>query len=112
MEPLDAFSSSDRHGKSRENGTRYDVLTISLNDLLDKYNAPNEIDYLSIDTEGSEYEILSELSFENYKFKVITCEHNNTSNREKIYKLLSANGYKRKYVELITFEDWYVLIDG
>tara|TARA_B100000780_G_C20781390_1_gene310300 strand:+ start:75 stop:314 length:240 start_codon:yes stop_codon:yes gene_type:complete len=71
--------------------------------LLIKYNAPRLIDYLSIDTEDSEFEILKNFDFNNYKFRVITCEHNFNKNREKIYKLLTANGYRRK------FEDWYVL---
>ena len=43
---------------SRTKGIKYEVETISLEDFLEKYNAPNIIDYLSIDTEGSEYEIL------------------------------------------------------
>ena len=34
------------------------VKTITLNDLLIKANSPNFIEYLSLDTEGSEFEIL------------------------------------------------------
>ena len=34
--------------------------TISLNTLLDKYNAPYEIDYISLDVEGSEIYILQD----------------------------------------------------
>jgi len=33
------------------------VLSITLNDLLALYQAPTDINYISIDTEGSEYEI-------------------------------------------------------
>lgn len=56
----------------------YDVQTISLDDLLIKYNVPKIIDYLSIDTEGSEFDILNNFNFKNYQFRVITCEHNFT----------------------------------
>ena len=51
---IDAYSLSDGYGEARNH--TYEVKTISLEDLLDKYNAPATIDYLSIDTEGSEYE--------------------------------------------------------
>ena len=53
------FSDRDHHAEARKNGETYDVKTISLNDLLEKYDAPQTIDYLSIDTEGSEFEILN-----------------------------------------------------
>ena len=36
----------------------------------------------------SEYEILKTFNFDKYKFRVITCEHNFTSTRQKIYNLL------------------------
>jgi hypothetical protein len=85
------------------------VRTISLNDLLQKHNAPAEIDYLSIDTEGSEFEILNAFDFSKHRVKVITCEHNYTEMREKIFKLLTENGYSRIYVEFSGFDDWYVL---
>jgi hypothetical protein len=89
----------------------YQVQTISLNDLLKKYNAPNMIDYLSIDTEGSEFEILNNFNFSEYHFKIITCEHNFNKNREKIHDLLKKNGYQRKYVGFSNFDDWYVRIN-
>ena len=46
------------HSFERQKGIKYKVNTISLEDLLEKYKAPTIIDYMSIDTEGSEYEIL------------------------------------------------------
>jgi FkbM family methyltransferase len=87
----------------------YLIRTISLTDLLRKFQAPSVIDYLSIDTEGSEYEILKSFDFQNYKFQVITCEHNFSQDRNKVYSLLSKNGYKRVYEDLSNFDDWYVL---
>ena len=109
LSTIDKFSSSDQHQNLRKNGKQYKVSTISLKDLLAKYMAPKIIDYLSIDTEGSEYEILKNFDFKSYKFKVITCEHNYNENREKIYNLLSDNGYKRKLTKISKFEDWYIL---
>ena len=99
----------DFHAQRRKQGKRYQVKIISLEDLLGKYDAPSVIDYLSIDTEGSEFEILSSFNFEKYKFKIITCEHNFTSNREKIYSLLTEKGYVRKHTEISKFDDWFVL---
>lgn len=87
----------------------YLVKTISLNDLLDKYQAPDCIDYLSIDTEGSEYEILSALDFSRYSFRVITCEHNYGDMREMIFDLLTKNGYARVCEDISGVDDWYVL---
>ena len=108
LSTVDELSSSDQHKNRRLKGKRYKVNTISLKDLLIKYDAPKLIDYLSIDTEGSEFEILKNFDFDNFKFRVITCEHNYNDNREKIYKLLTDNGYIRKFVNISKFEDWYV----
>lgn len=105
---IDLLSNRDVHRGHRENGGKYVVDTISLNDLLSKHEAPSVIDYLSIDTEGSEYEILSCLDFERYSFRVITCEHNYSKQRNSIYKLLTKHGYVRKYEGISQFDDWYV----
>lgn len=108
LSTIDSYSQSDFHREARKDGRTYEVRTISLEDLLDKYNAPREIDYLSIDTEGSEYDILSDFDFEKYQFKVITCEHNFAPEREKIFSLLTNKDYVRKFETLSQFDDWYV----
>lgn len=84
------------------------VKTITLTDLLEKYNAPKNIDYLSIDTEGSEFEILSTFNFAKYNISIITCEHNYSSKRNKIFNLLKSNGYKRVFEGFSRWDDWYV----
>jgi len=109
LSTIESFSESDGHAQSRTNGKKYNVYTVSLLDLLNQFNAPKEIDYLSIDTEGSEFEILSAFDFDAYKIKVITCEHNFTPMRGKIMELLESKGYTRKYPEFSRFDDWYVL---
>jgi len=91
----------------RIGGTRYAVETISLFDLLTKYDAPKVIDYLSVDAEGSELEILKAFDFSAYSFRVITCEHNNTEMKHLVHALLTANGYVRRHEDLTMFEDWY-----
>lgn len=102
---LSTTGANDMH--TRKTVDSYSVKTISLHDLLDKFHAPREIDYLSVDTEGSEFEILNAFDFSKYAFRVITVEHNFTPSREKVYDLLTAHGYKRKLEKITRFDDWY-----
>ena len=105
---LSAYTESDYHAEARKNSKTYDVKTVSLNDLLNRYQAPSNLDYLSIDTEGSEYDILNAFDFDKYNFKIITCEHAWMPRREKIYALLTAKGYIRKFERISRWDDWYV----
>lgn len=111
LSTINRFSSGDLHSGARKGGRTYKVSTVSLNDLLTRYDAPPVIDYLSIDTEGSELAILSSFDFKKTKIRVITCEHNYTPMRDKIFDLLTGNGYTRKYEQISKFDDWYVLED-
>jgi len=105
---IEKYSDSDEHAEDRESGEVYDVTTISLADMLIKHNAPEVIDYLSIDTEGSELDILSALDFSIYKIAIIYVEHNyNAEKRSGIYALLSEQGYKRRYSNFSKWDDWY-----
>ncbi|EFO29981.1 conserved hypothetical protein [Roseibium sp. TrichSKD4] len=109
LSTLDQFSSQGDNSRFRQSGgTSYEVETISLLDLLQAHNAPEHIEYLSLDTEGSEFEILSNFDFDRYSFDVITCEHNFTDDREKIHGLLVQHGYIRIFETMDIVDDWYV----
>ena len=105
---LAAFSDSNHLGPSRKKGPTYQVETVSLLDLLSRFNAPREIDYISLDTEGSEFDILKAFDFSKYRFRVITIEHNFRPVREQISALLAPHGYVRKYEDISYMDDWYV----
>jgi hypothetical protein len=108
---LTEFVFQDHHAETRRNNSSsYEVETISLKDMLDKYDAPDHIDFLSIDTEGSEYLILNGYDFSR-DFKAIAVEHNGTANREKIYDLLTSKGYQRVLLEFSAWDDWYIKPD-
>lgn len=109
LSTIEEFEKQDEH--QRLIIDRYQVKTVSLIDLLKDNNAPKVIDYLSIDTEGSEFSILNNFDFEQYQFRIITCEHNFTENRDKIFELLSKNGYQRIWPEFTSFDDWYIKPD-
>jgi hypothetical protein len=84
--------------------------SICLNHLLKRNKAPKYIDYISIDTEGTEYNIIKNFNFRKWKIKTITIEHNfNRDCRKKIFNLLTKNQYKRVCKTISYMDDWYVL---
>ncbi|GAA0553859.1 FkbM family methyltransferase [Chitinophaga japonensis] len=85
----------DRH--SREHYIEYPVSTISFNDLCAEYVPAGKIDYVSIDTEGSEYEIISAIDFNRVDISIISIEHN--YNLEKLSRIRSVL-LKHSYIEI------------
>lgn len=92
------------------------VPCITLMQLLEKHKAPKVIDYLSLDTEGSEWDILKDFDFSKYTFLIITVENNYHGEedeekekraRDNIRELLKNNGYIWKK-ELWFGEDWFI----
>ena len=77
-----------------ENKETIQIQTISLLDVLNNANAPLFIEYMSLDTEGSEFEILKNFDFEKYTFGLIDIEHNYCEpRRTEIKNLLLSKGY-------------------
>lgn len=105
---LQQFVDADRHAAARRVGTSYQVPTVTLTEMLANHGAPPLVDYLSIDTEGSEYEILAAHDFDRYRFSAITVEHNYTPTRERIHALLTGHGYRRVLMNWSEWDDWYV----
>jgi len=107
------FRNFDHHGNIRRGAKVSKVPTISLIDLLRKHRAPRCIDFLSIDTEGSEFDILSAFPFNSeYRILAIACEHNFTANRKKIQQLLAGHGYRRVFEAVSDHDDWFIVDDA
>jgi FkbM family methyltransferase len=70
------------------------VRTRTLTAILDEAQAPRHIDYLSIDTEGSELHVLRGIDFARYSFGFISVEHNFVEpRRAEMRAFLCARGY-------------------
>ena len=76
----------------------YDKISKTLNDIFVENNVPENIDYMSIDIEGSDYDALLGIDFTKYRINFITIEWGGGTDRldylEKITNLLEKNRYK------------------
>jgi len=108
---IDYFNPVEKHTRRRRssNGDSYPVETVSLLDLLEQHHAPSHIDYISMDTEGSELWILQNFDFRKYQVDLWTIEHNNVADqRESIKKIMAQNNYVNILSHLSKYDDWYV----
>ena len=118
LSTINSFRYSDKDSMSENSKLRnnkfknFKIESISLNDLIrDEFNdtVPS---YISVDTEGSEFEILKNFDFKKYQPIFFTVEHNYTSNQKSIDELMIANNYVRIFRKITSFDAWYVLKDA
>ena len=70
-----------------------DIPTVQLKDLFQEYNITT-VDYLSIDTEGSELEVLKGIDWDRVHINIIDVEHNDEKEKlNKIIQLLLQKGF-------------------
>ena len=114
LSSLNEFKENDKismPGNTRvrlKNGKIISVNTISLNHAVEnafKFKTPS---YISIDTEGSEYEILKVFDFKRFRPIVFTVEHNFTELELKIDDLMKSNNYLRVFKKITSFDAWYI----
>ena len=108
---VDFFDEKEMHFRRRSQTPSefYDVETVTLDDLLDHYQAPDHIDYISVDTEGSEPAILGSFDFSRRQIDLWTIEHNYLeSARNCIHDIMTCNGYVRILEQYSQYDDWYV----
>jgi len=83
-------------GRGAPSGTKIEMETMTLTDVLRSARAPREIDYLSLDVEGAEVDVLEGLDSNVYVVRAISVEHNfEETKRQRIFDLLSSRGYDR-----------------
>jgi FkbM family methyltransferase len=85
------------------------VPTVSLNDLLDEHSAPDVIDFMSVDTEGTELRILRAFDFSRHRPRLVAVEHNGRSDERELDALMGANGYERRFRSMSDWDGWYRL---
>jgi len=92
-------------GHKRPTYTIIHVPTITLTDLLDR-NGIKKLDFLSIDVEGSEPEVLGGFDIDRFKPELVCIETN--SNKDKILFFFVEHRYHRIDAYLIyDKENWY-----
>jgi FkbM family methyltransferase len=84
------------------------VETVSLNDLLETNQAPAQIDYVSVDTEGSELRILETFDFHKWDVSLFSIEHNYSAQERKLDCLMQSHGYERVRKDRSHWDAWYV----
>jgi FkbM family methyltransferase len=108
LSTLKIVNPSDMHQATRENSSDYEVASVSLRNLLEEHGAPREIDFISIDAEGAELEILQAFDFNQFDVKVMCLEHNFTGTRSKLQALMGAVGFARVTKPDTLFDDWFI----
>ena len=114
LSTIDDFKESDKNSMPIntndriKNGKIISVKTISLNDVIEKNFNFKTPSYISIDTEGSEYEILKVFDFKKFRPIVFTIEHNFTDLQIKIDDLMKSNDYVRVFKQITAVDAWYI----
>ena len=107
---LKSFADGDGHSRG---GNDYLVETITLDDLLDEHGAPDIIEYISIDTEGSELEILRGLDLDKRRVDIFTIEINDDMEKfRRIEAMLIPRGYRTEMSKVSACDAWFVHHDA
>lgn len=97
-----------------------DAITLNYQSFLSENGFSNNIDYLQLDCDpaSNTFEVLKSIPFDQYKFAVITYEHDYYIDESKSYKYKSREYLESKGYELVLsnvavqgwkdYEDWWV----
>jgi FkbM family methyltransferase len=111
LSTIDGFGGNDHMQRHRKARNTYSVQTVSLDDLVKEHFGERTIDYVSIDTEGTESRILSSYSFIG-RPALMTVEHNHAPQRDTIRRLMvDQRGYVPLMQGISCFDDWFVRAD-
>jgi FkbM family methyltransferase len=73
---------------------RYTIDVLPINEIVERVNAIAPVDFLSIDVEGLDAEVLGEIDFMRFRPGLICIEANSNAVRQRTEVLLGQGGYK------------------
>ena len=69
--------------------------TATFDEIMENYPQVSHIDFMSLDVEGGELEVLKGIDFSKYRFSCIAIEHNYFKDAQReVISLLNAKGYR------------------
>jgi FkbM family methyltransferase len=87
----------------------YMVEMIRLDKLMSGYDIPKVIDYVSIDTDGYDFRVLSSFPFHRHEVILWTLEHNgNRELKQSMQDVMNMHGYVIAVDNVENQEDWYI----
>lgn len=107
---IDQLQPKDWASSVRSNNSiTYPVDTVDFNELMKYHQLPSRIGYLSLDTEGSELDILSSIDFTRWTIDVLTVEHNQRIvDMRSLRKLMNQKGYECVLEDCSQADFWFV----
>jgi FkbM family methyltransferase len=109
LSTIKGYEDNDFHSGNRKNYNITKVPTKTLDQLIVENLQNIEIDFLSLDTEGSEFDIIKSLDLLKHRINVICVEHNFSMNRDLIHNHLLENNYKKLNFPFLQIDDFYIL---
>ena len=98
--------------KSNENQVKVDIDCCTLNSVLESHGF-NNFDYLNVDVEGTELDVIKSIDLIKYRPKLISIENNELLLEEyfksEIYKLLDQNNYV--FINKIGVTNFFIIND-
>ena len=84
------------------------VKAFTLQEIIDENLALSEINFLSIDIEGNDIDILKSLDLSRYKIKAVCIEHNFREGSDEIIGFMDKNRYDLVYREFSKNDYWFI----
>lgn len=84
------------------------VPAFTLSEIIDKYFPTKSLDFLSIDVEGEDLEILASIDFSKYEINSICVEHNNRIGSDGLLRYMEKSGYALVWNEYSGNDFWFI----
>jgi len=85
------------------------VKAFTLSEIFAMFLKTNVLDFLSIDIEGKDIEVLKSIDFSKIQINAICVEHNNRKGSDQLIKYMNEKGYLLVYREYSKHDYWFTI---